>query len=130
MTSKRLAEELKSTPSLRPEPPNVISVGRLLLGGDFVRTEREARKASSITCPKVNFSSLDFRFAKSSNASEMEMVVLMHQVIFKKHHDVNEQATRNLLLIHATAPHRGYGAYALFLEEDSLNRGYFRWCQE
>jgi hypothetical protein len=65
----------------------VTSDGRFL-AEDLGRGAREARKASSITLPSVELRSLDALFANSSNESEMEIVVLMHQIIMTRHHDV------------------------------------------
>jgi hypothetical protein len=71
---------------------NVTSDGRFL-AEDLGRGVREVRSASSITSPSVARRSLDAFFASSSNESEMEIVVLMHQIILKKHHDVNVPKT-------------------------------------
>ncbi|MFZ0435243.1 MAG: hypothetical protein WAL87_04630 [Chthoniobacterales bacterium] len=73
----------------------VTSDGRFL-AEDLGRGVREARKASSITSPSVERRSLDALFASSSNESEMEIVVLMHQTILKRHHDVKLPKTREI----------------------------------
>jgi hypothetical protein len=55
---------------------------------DLDRGTKVALRASSITSPSVVRLSLEAFLAKSSRESEIEIVVLTHQVITQKHHDV------------------------------------------
>jgi hypothetical protein len=111
MVSSSADEEFKSTPGSVPEPRKVFSGLNRSGPGCLRRVAKAIRNASSTTSPNDFPVACDTCRARCNNPSSIVIVVLIHQCIKFKHHDVKLGKTpenrRDCRLTHINAIRHG-----------------------